>query len=41
MTTKTITNLVFQTVIKMKLLDTPDYEGTVQELQKRLDTQKK
>ena len=41
MTTKTITNLVFQTVIKMQLWDTSDYEGIVEELLKRLDTQKK
>ena len=41
MTTKTITNLVFQTVIKMQLWDTTDYEGIVQELQRRLDTPKK
>lgn len=41
MTTKTITNLVFQTVIKMQLWDTHDYEGIVAELHKRLDTQKK
>ncbi len=41
MTTKTITNLVFQTVIKMQLFDTSDYEGIVEELLKRLDTQKK
>jgi hypothetical protein len=41
MTTKTITNLVFQTVIKMQLWDTSDYEGIVQELHKRLDTLKK
>ena len=41
MTTKTITNLVFQTVIKMQLWDTSDYEGIVGELLKRLDTQKK
>lgn len=41
MTTKTITNLVFQTVIKMQLWDTSDYEGIVEELLKRLETQKK
>lgn len=41
MTTKTITNLVFQTVIKMQVWDTHDYEGIVQELHKRLDTPKK
>lgn len=41
MTTKTITNLVFQTVIKMQLWDTSDYEGIVAELHKRLDAPKK
>lgn len=41
MTTKTITDLVFQTVIKMQLWDASDYESIIEELLKRLDTQKK
>ena len=41
MTTKTITNLVFQTVIKMQLWDNSNYESIVEELLKRLDTQSK
>lgn len=36
MTTKTITNLVFQTVIKMQLWDSPEYDSIIGELTKRL-----
>lgn len=40
MTTKTITNLVFQTIIKMQLWESPDYDVIIEELYKRLETKK-
>ncbi len=37
MTTKTITNLVFQTVVETQLWEVPAYEDIMSELKKRLD----
>lgn len=38
MTTKTITDLVFQTIVKLQLWNSKDYESVLGELQKRLES---
>jgi len=40
MTTKTITNLVFQTIIKMQVLDSDKYDEIMADLNQRLDSHK-